>query len=175
MLLSDHCDRNVSFSYPGSKEGLFALNNISFDIPASVLVVIVGANGSGKSTIVKILAQLYRPSTGGIFTRKHPIHDYRLDDLYDSITLLTQDHSVFPLSIGENIGLGNPLDVDNMKKIREAARLGGASDFIEKLKSKYDEELYPVKTCNPTRYPLVGEPLRRYRDEVERKKEISSA
>lgn len=87
-------------------------------IPSSSLVVIVGENGSGKSSIVKLLTQLYAPTSGSILIDGVDSICYREDDLYAATALLTQDHTIFPLSISENIGIGDPSDVDN-KTIRE--------------------------------------------------------
>ena len=137
------------------------------------MVVIVGANGSGKSSIVKLLAQLYRPTSGTIFIEEKPAETYRPSDLYTAMALLTQQHSIFPLTLAENIGLGDPSDADNLKKVYEAARLGGADEFINKLENKFEEELHPVQTCGSRAFRLPEGPLRDFRRNIERQKEIS--
>lgn len=165
---------NVNFKYPGSKDDQIAVRDVSFSIPASSLVVIVGANGSGKSSIVKLLTQLYRPTSGDIIIDDHEVSTYRLDDLYQAIALLTQEHAILPVSVAENIGLGDPTDVDNMKKIQEAARCGGSHGFIQKLEYGYDEELSPLKTSYRTR-PLDDGPLKKLSDDIERIHDISGS
>ncbi|KIP12397.1 hypothetical protein PHLGIDRAFT_124233 [Phlebiopsis gigantea 11061_1 CR5-6] len=165
------CD--VNFKYPGKDNEKFALRNLSFKIPPSSLVVIVGANGSGKTSIVKLLAQLYRPTSGQILIGGQPAETYIPQDLYNATALLTQKHSIFPLSMAENIGLGDPSEVDNFTKIVEAARMGGAYELIESFEEKWEQELDPIQTCGSRAYRLPDGPLKELRAAVERCKEIS--
>jgi ABC-type multidrug transport system fused ATPase/permease subunit len=65
-------NRDVSFSYPGSQKGEDAINKVSMSIKSGQLVVVVGANGSGKSTIVRILSRLYDPTSGETLIDGHP-------------------------------------------------------------------------------------------------------
>ncbi|KAJ7611789.1 P-loop containing nucleoside triphosphate hydrolase protein [Roridomyces roridus] len=123
--------KNVSFSYPGTTAK--ALNDITLSIKPGQLVVVVGSNGSGKSTIVKLLTRLYDATSGCILIDGQDIKSYRIPDLRQATATLTQDHHLYPLSLGENIGLGNPARVDDLEMIREAARQGGAEDMIAKL------------------------------------------
>ncbi|TFK85037.1 P-loop containing nucleoside triphosphate hydrolase protein [Polyporus arcularius HHB13444] len=131
--------RNVSFRYPGSEQ--YALQNISFKLSAGQLCVIVGANGSGKSTILKLVSRLYDPDDGQILLDGHDIRTLKLFDLRQAISVLFQDYTHFPLSIRDNIALGDPSNFRNDEHVEAAARLGGASDFIEKLPEKYDTYL----------------------------------
>ncbi|KAK0430901.1 P-loop containing nucleoside triphosphate hydrolase protein [Armillaria borealis] len=100
---------DVSFSYPGSQSTEPVLSNINLSIKAGQMVVIVGSNGSGKSTILKLLSRFYDPASApdSILMDGIPISRYRMADLRRATATLTQDHSLFPLSLGENIGLGN--------------------------------------------------------------------
>ncbi|KAJ7500370.1 P-loop containing nucleoside triphosphate hydrolase protein [Mycena galericulata] len=123
--------KNVSFSYPGTTAK--ALNDVSLSIKAGQLIVVVGANGSGKSTIVKLLMRLYDPTSGSILIEGEDVRNYKLTDLRQATAALTQDHHLYPLSLRENIGLGNPAHVANMEMIRAAAKQGGAEDVIAKL------------------------------------------
>ncbi|KAI0694490.1 hypothetical protein C8T65DRAFT_759402 [Cerioporus squamosus] len=128
--------RNVSFRYPGSEQ--YALQNISFKLSAGQLCVIVGANGSGKSTILKLVSRLYDPEDGQILLDGHDIRTLKLFDLRQAISVLFQDYTHFPLSIRDNIALGDPSNFRNDAHVEAAARLGGASGFIEKLPDGYD-------------------------------------
>ncbi|KAF9456687.1 P-loop containing nucleoside triphosphate hydrolase protein [Collybia nuda] len=136
--------RNVSFRYPGNDS--YALRHISFKIEQGQLCVIVGANGSGKSTILKLVARLYEPSEGNILINGQDIKVLKLQDLRRATSVLFQDYTHFPLSIKDNIGLGDPENPKDEEKIREAARLGGAEEFIERLPDGFDTYLErPVK------------------------------
>jgi ABC-type multidrug transport system fused ATPase/permease subunit len=113
MALSSH--RNVSFKYPGCEE--WALRKVSFRIEKGQLCVreyshrfgyniltfsrqvIVGTNGSGKSTILKLIARLYDPTEGEIFVDGRNIQKLRLDDLRWATSVLFQDYTHFPLSV----------------------------------------------------------------------------
>ncbi len=99
---------DVSFSYPGSQATKPALSNINLSIKSGQMVVIVGSNGSGKSIILKLLSRFYDPTfrLESILVDGIPISQYCLSDLRRVTATLTQDHSLFPLSLGENIGLG---------------------------------------------------------------------
>ena len=76
---------------------MLAVNKVSFKLPPSSLVVIVGENGSGKSSIVKLLTQLYAPSAGSILIDGIDSLSYNKDDLHAATALLTQDHTILPL------------------------------------------------------------------------------
>ncbi|KAF7375311.1 Lipid A export ATP-binding/permease protein MsbA [Mycena sanguinolenta] len=139
--------KNVSFAYPGGKSKENAIRNVSLKIPAGHLVVVVGANGSGKSTIIKLLNRLYDVDSGEILVDGTPIQNYRLSDLREVQAMLCQDHKLFPLSIAENIGLGNPDRMNDLEMVLDAAEAGGASEVIKKLKDGVQAVLDPVQTA----------------------------
>ncbi|KAF7325600.1 ABC transporter ATP-binding protein [Mycena kentingensis (nom. inval.)] len=135
--------KDLSFAYPNTNAN--ALRDVSLSIKPGQLVVVVGSNGSGKSTIVKLLMRLYEPSSGEILLGAAPtardIRQYDIMDLRRATAALTQDHHLFPLSIAENIGMGNPARVDDREAIADAARRGGAEKVVEKLKDGMDTVL----------------------------------
>ncbi|KAJ7037377.1 P-loop containing nucleoside triphosphate hydrolase protein [Mycena alexandri] len=131
--------RNVSFRYPGSKQDV--LRNVSFKIRQEQLCVIVGANGSGKSTILKLISRLHDPTEGQIFINDQDIQTLKLADLRRATSVLFQDYTHFPLSIRDNIALGDPNNAQDDDKIRQAATLGGATEFIERLDEGFDTYL----------------------------------
>ncbi|KAJ7711882.1 P-loop containing nucleoside triphosphate hydrolase protein [Mycena metata] len=139
--------RNVSFAYPGDKAKESALQDVSFRIPAGSLVVIVGANGSGKSTIIKLLTRLYDADSGTILVDGLPIQDYRLADLRQTQATLTQDHHLYPLTLGENIGLGYSEHVDDLDMIMASAKDGGAAGLLDKFKEGAQTTLEPISTA----------------------------
>ncbi|KAF9242363.1 P-loop containing nucleoside triphosphate hydrolase protein [Melanogaster broomeanus] len=123
--------RNVSFRYPGTER--YALHNVSFKIGAGQLCVIVGVNGSGKSTILKLISRIYDTTEGTILIDDQDIKTFKLADLRHAMSILFQDYTYFPLSVRENIALGDPNLAQDEDKVREAARLGGAEDFVDQL------------------------------------------
>ncbi|TFK24290.1 HlyB/MsbA family ABC transporter [Coprinopsis marcescibilis] len=131
--------RNVSFRYPGIDT--YVLENVSFKIDQGQLCVLVGDNGSGKSTLLKLAARLYDPSEGQILLNGLDIRTLKLEDLRRATSVLFQDYTLFPLTLAENIGYGDPSHATEMERIREAARLGGADDFIQKLPDGYNSYL----------------------------------
>ena len=111
------------------------------------MIVIVGANGSGKSSMIKLFNRLYNPTSGTILLDGRPIQDYRLCDIRRGMAILRQDHTPYPLSIRDNIALGLPErgidDQATAAELESAARLGGASAFIKKLKNGMGTVLRP--------------------------------
>ncbi|KAF8803164.1 P-loop containing nucleoside triphosphate hydrolase protein [Phlegmacium glaucopus] len=136
--------RDVSFSYPGSQKATDALNKVSMNIKSGQLIVIVGENGSGKSTIIRILSRLYDPTSGQVFIDGYASGDYRVNDLHQATVILSQDTQLYPLSLGENIGLGYAAFSTDKEMIMEAAKDGGALEFMEKLNKGIDTVLDPL-------------------------------
>ncbi|KAI0726052.1 P-loop containing nucleoside triphosphate hydrolase protein [Fomitopsis betulina] len=131
--------RNVSYRYPDSEN--WALRHVSFKLLPGQLCVIVGANGSGKSTVLKLIMRLYDIEEGEILIDGRDIRTLQLADLRQSVSVLFQDYTHFPLSIRDNIALGNPTHASDDDQIRLAARLGGAEEFIERLPEGFDTYL----------------------------------
>nr|GAT45585.1 ABC transporter related protein [Mycena chlorophos] len=141
--------RHVHFRYPGAARDV--LDDVSFKIGQGQLCVIVGENGSGKSTILKLIARLYDPMSGEILINGQDIRTLKLADLRRATSVLFQDYTHFPLSIKDNIALGDPaafaaLSGDQQHseidaRVHAAARLGGAETFIERLDEGYDTYL----------------------------------
>ncbi|KAL1690966.1 P-loop containing nucleoside triphosphate hydrolase protein [Schizophyllum commune] len=136
--------RDVTFAYPGSLDRP-SLRNINVDIKPGQLVVIVGANGSGKSTLIKLLTRLYDPTSGTLKVDGQPLSAYRQRDLRQATAVLSQGHRLFPLSMGENIGLGCVERVRDADAVRAAAEAGGASSCIAKLRHGLDTEDDPLR------------------------------
>ncbi|KAI0762243.1 P-loop containing nucleoside triphosphate hydrolase protein [Fomes fomentarius] len=131
--------RNVSFKYPESDQ--YALRNISFSLDVGQLCVIVGVNGLGKSTILKLVTRIYDPDEGQILLGGHDIRTLKLRDLRQAISVLFQDYTLFPLSIRDNIAMGDPTTSHDNDRVRLAMRLAGAEDLIDKLPDGFDTYL----------------------------------
>ena len=125
--------RSVSFAYRGRPP---LLEDFDLKIEAGSTVGFVGATGSGKSTIVKLLLRLYEIQRGRITIDGVPIADLRLEDLRRSIGLVSQDAFLFQGTVRENIAYGS-FDASKAA-IERAARLAEATEFIETLPQGYD-------------------------------------
>ena len=130
--------RNVSFKYPGTEN--FVLKDINFSIEPKDNIAIVGANGAGKTTIVKLLCRFYDVTSGEILVNGVNIKDLDLDNWYRCIGTLFQEFMHYDFTVRENIMLGNP-KVKNEDKMRLAANQSGVSEFVEALPNKYNQLL----------------------------------
>ena len=143
-------------------------------ISSSQLVVIVGANGSGKSTIVRILSRLYDPTSGQVLIDGRSSSDYRIKDLQQATVILSQDTSLYPLSLAENIGLGYPDFSFDKDMIIKAAQEGGALGFIQKLNKGMDTVLEPLLDIFSTNlYRNKTHPLYEEMENLEKKVDVS--
>ncbi|KAG6911415.1 hypothetical protein DXG01_016512 [Tephrocybe rancida] len=140
--------KDITFEYPGSKNKTPALNNVSLSLKPGQLVVIVGANGSGKSTIVKLLTRLYNPTSGSLLIDGTPAQDYRPSDLRRTMASFTQDHNLYPLCLYENIALGDVARSTDAAAVALAAKQGGATEFIGKFVNGLDTFLTEWGTCS---------------------------
>ena len=132
--------RNVWFKYPESDR--YILKNISFTLDAKHCYAIVGLNGSGKTTIIKLLLKLYEPDKGGIYIDGINLKDIDTKDYQRNLGAVFQDFVKYPLTVQENIGCGNISEIDNIHLIHEAAKKSGADEFIPELPEKYDTQLH---------------------------------
>ena len=112
------------------------LNQFNLTIPAGKTLGIVGATGSGKSSLVKLLLRLYPLNAGRIFLDEIPIEQLRLDDLRRSIALVSQDVYLFHGSVGENIAYGAPNA--SSEDVLIAAQEAEALEFIQALPEQFD-------------------------------------
>lgn len=134
--------RNVSFTYPGKDaETHAALKNVSFTIHAGEAIAVVGRNGAGKTTIVKLLTRLYDPDEGEILIDGRNIKEYDLQELRGHVGVIFQDYVTYFLSARENIGVGRVNEIDNQELVSSAAKKSGANEVIEGLAEGYDTML----------------------------------
>ncbi len=134
--------RDVSFTYPGKNpETRYALKHVSFKIQAGESIALVGRNGAGKTTMVKLLTRLYDPDDGEILIGGRNIKDYDLKELREQVGVIFQDYVTYFMSARENIGVGRIAQVENSELVTTAARKSGANAVIEKLPEQYDTML----------------------------------
>ena len=124
---------NITFAYNQRQP---VIKNLSLHIPAGETIAIVGATGSGKSTLVKLLLRLYEVQSGEITLDGQDINDMVLWDLRRAIGLVSQDVFLFHGTVRENISYGSPDASTN--RIVEAAKIAEADSFIRELPQGYD-------------------------------------
>ncbi len=130
---------DVSFCYPLARKNI--LENISLTIKPGEHIAIVGENGVGKTSLVKLLCRLYDPTQGRIELDGIDIKEFRLDDLRREIGIVFQDHVKYHLTARENIWIGDPLTPLESIRIEEAVANAGAQGIINKLGRGYDTML----------------------------------
>lgn len=126
----------VSFRYPSGGRD-WALREVNLEIRPGERVALVGLNGSGKSTIVKLLGRLYDPTKGRITYGGMDFKNIELDVLRREVSIAFQEAIRYDLTIRENITLGDVHRKTNLEDIRTAAQFTGADSFIEKLPRGY--------------------------------------
>jgi ATP-binding cassette, subfamily B, bacterial len=131
--------RDVSFRYPNKEE--YALKHVSFKIEPGETIALVGKNGAGKTSIVKLLGRLYDPTEGKILIDGVDIRNYDPRELRRQFGTMFQDYVTYQLSVMENIGIGNVDEFDNPEAVSAAAIRGGADGLIESLPEGYDTML----------------------------------
>ena len=131
--------RNVSYHYPD--RDVPALQNLSFIIEPGETIALVGQNGAGKSTIVKLLGRLYDPDEGQILVNGVDIREYDPVELREQIGVMFQDYATYQFSAADNIGIGNVDQMGDMRAITDAANRAGADRVIDRLPAGYQTAL----------------------------------
>ncbi len=132
--------KNVSFAYPGTNK--LVLKNFNLVLDPGEKIALVGENGSGKSTIIKLLCRFYDVTSGEILIDNVNIKDIDLEDWYSLIGVLFQSFVQYNfLPAQKSIGLGDVSKVDDLAEIIKSAKKSGADKFIEELKNKYENVL----------------------------------
>ncbi len=131
--------RNVSFRYPGSSR--LVLNSLNFHLRPGERVALIGENGEGKTTIVKLLTRLYDPAEGQVLLDGVDLREYSLEDLYREIGVIFQDFMRYEMTARENIAVGRIEQIDNLELIKQSAHKSMAEDVVAKLGSGYEQML----------------------------------
>jgi len=125
---------NVTFRYFGSGEPV--LSNVSFEAKSGQTIALLGATGSGKTTIINLLPRFYDPTEGTITIDGHELRDVTLDSLRSQIGIVLQETTLFSGTIRENIAFGKPEATD--EEIFAAAKAAQAHDFISSFPEGYN-------------------------------------
>jgi ATP-binding cassette subfamily B protein len=131
--------REVSFSYPGSDRPI--LRNLNLFLKPDERIALIGENGEGKTTIVKLLTRLYDPTAGQILLDGVDLREYDLDDYASNIAVIFQDFMRYDMTAWENIAVGQISARENLDKVELAARKSLAEGVIKKLPNGYDQML----------------------------------
>ncbi|KKB76086.1 ABC transporter ATP-binding protein [Devosia soli] len=130
---------NVGFLYPETDN--WVIRNLSFTLKAGETLALVGENGAGKTTIVKLLARLYDPSEGRITVDGIDLKDMAPADIHAHLGVIFQDFIRYSFTARDNIGVGRVDQKDNQARIDQAAEQSLADSVIAKLPKGYDQQL----------------------------------
>ncbi len=133
--------RNVSFKYPGSEQ--YSLENINITIEPETRMAVVGANGAGKSTFVKLLCGLYTPSEGEILINGCNISSIPGEDYHRLISSVFQNVNMFALPLKENVALGCNGDIDD-ERVIECLKQAGLYDKVSDMPNGINTELTKI-------------------------------
>jgi ATP-binding cassette subfamily B protein len=131
--------RDVSFVYPGTQRRV--LSGLNFRLSPGERVALIGENGQGKTTIVKLITRLYDPTEGQILLDGIDLREYDLEDLYREIGVIFQDFMRYEMTARENIAVGKIEEIDNQPLLADAARKSLADEVIARLGIGYEQML----------------------------------
>ncbi len=132
----------VSFTYPGSTTT--ALSDVTLRLPAGSVVAVVGENGAGKSSLVKLLCKMYEPTSGEILVDGEPLRHIRTDEWRSRVSGAFQDFHRFEFQARTSVGLGDLPFVDDDTAVRAALHKSGAREVVDGLHSGLDTQLGPT-------------------------------
>jgi ATP-binding cassette, subfamily B, bacterial len=131
--------RNVSFRYPGGSR--LVLKNFNFRLQPGERVALIGENGQGKTTIVKLMTRLYDPLDGQVLLDGIDLRDYELESLYREIGVIFQDFMRYEMKARENIAVGKIEEIGNLPLLRQSAHKSMADEVIDTLQFRYEQML----------------------------------
>ena len=131
--------RNVSFAYPGSSR--LILKDLNFTLQIGERVALIGENGQGKTTIVKLITRLYDPTEGQVLLDGIDLREYNLEDLYKEIGVIFQDFMRYEMTARENVAVGRIEEIGDQDEIALAAHKSLADEVIAKLPRHYEQML----------------------------------
>jgi ATP-binding cassette, subfamily B, bacterial len=131
--------RNVSFAYPGTTRRV--LSDFNFTLEPGQRIALIGENGQGKTTVVKLITRLYDPTEGQILLDGVDLREYKLEDLHHEIGVIFQDFMRYEMTARENISVGRVESDHSQSDIEAAAHKSLAESVIAKLPGGYDQML----------------------------------
>jgi ATP-binding cassette, subfamily B, bacterial len=131
--------RNVSFTYPGTDRTV--LSDFNFTLAPGERIALIGENGQGKTTVVKLITRLYDPTVGQILLDGIDLREYALEDLHRHIGVIFQDFMRFEMTARENIAVGRVDQPNQQNDIEIAAHKSLADTVVSKFANGYDQML----------------------------------
>jgi len=131
--------RDVSFAYPGTSR--IILEDLNFRLEPGERVALIGQNGQGKTTIVKLMTRLYDPTDGKVLLDGVDLRDYEVEDLCREIGVIFQDFMRYEMTARENIAVGRIEYLEDLDRIERAAHKSLADEVIAKLENGYEQML----------------------------------
>jgi ATP-binding cassette, subfamily B, bacterial len=131
--------RNVCFQYPGNSR--LILDHLNFKLAPRERLALIGENGQGKTTIVKLITRLYDPTEGQILLDGVDLRDYDLDGLHREMGVIFQDFMRYEMTARENIAVGRVEEIGNLELVQSAARKSMADQTIARLPQGYEQML----------------------------------
>lgn len=133
---------DVSFRYPGTER--YILKNLSVTLRPGEMTALVGLNGAGKTTFIKLLLRLYDPTSGNILLDGHDLKEYDLQSLHSAFGTVFQDYGKYAFTVEENIRFGDVFKNGGGEFVEAAAEQSGAGSYIQKLPQGYDTPLMRI-------------------------------
>jgi ATP-binding cassette subfamily B protein len=131
--------RDVSFIYPGTDRRV--LNRLNFHLDPGERVALIGENGQGKTTIVKLITRLYDPTQGEILLDGVDLREYDLEELYREIGVIFQDFMRYEMTARENIAVGKIEAIDDLPALKAAAQKSLADEVVARLSAGFEQML----------------------------------
>jgi ATP-binding cassette subfamily B protein len=131
--------QNVSFRYPGNSR--LVLDRVNFQLHPAERLALIGENGEGKTTIVKLLTRLYDPTEGQILLDGVDLREYDLEDLHREMGVIFQDFMRYEMTARENVAVGRIEEIDNLDLLQTASRKSLADGVIDRLPRGYEQML----------------------------------
>src|SRR3989344_8896670 len=131
--------KNVSFKYSNSEK--YSLRNISLTLQSGNKIGLVGNNGAGKTTFVKLLCRIYDPTQGKILINGIDLKDLDFEEWWSYLGVMLQDYNSYDFITKEAIAVGRTTEELDIDKVKQAAEISQSSEFIEEWEKKYDHPI----------------------------------
>lgn len=144
--------RNVYFRYPGNDD--YTLNDLSFIIESGKKIALIGVNGAGKTTVIKLLLRFYEPQAGEILLDRKNIRNFSLNELHKLFSVCFQDITHYSLTFRENIAISDIDRMDDTDSVKAAAMASGINKIVDELDDGLETDM--TRQFNETGAELSG-------------------